>query len=84
MTEWFWLVSLTLVVVLTAFHLGVLHEEDREMGIAESLKLSAFHIGIALLFGLWVSPAKGADLSARSSPCRSPATARCEPIARQR
>jgi tellurite resistance protein TerC len=32
------------------------------MGIAESLKLSAFYIGIALLFGAWVWVQKGADL----------------------
>jgi len=59
---WFWLSFLALVVALTAFDLGILHKEDREMGIAESLKLSAFYIGIALLFGLWVWAAKGADL----------------------
>jgi tellurite resistance protein TerC len=39
---------------LTAFDLGILHKEDKEMGIGESLKLSAFYIGIALLFGAWV------------------------------
>jgi tellurite resistance protein TerC len=59
---WFWLSFLGLVVVLTAFDLGVLHKEDREMGIAESLKLSAFYIGIALAFGVWVWLEKGADL----------------------
>ena len=59
---WFWLVFIGLVAGLTAFDLGVLHKEDREMGIAESLKLSAFYIGIALLFGVWVWIQKGADL----------------------
>jgi tellurite resistance protein TerC len=59
---WFWLAFLGLVVALTAFDLGILHKEDREMGIGESLKLSAFYIGIALLFGLWVWFQKGADL----------------------
>ena len=58
---WFWLVFLGLVVALTAFDLGVLHKEDKEMGIAESLKLSAFYIGIALLFGGWIWLEKGAD-----------------------
>jgi tellurite resistance protein TerC len=51
---WFWLAFLAIVVALTAFDLGILHKEDREMGIAESLKLSAFYISIALLFGIWV------------------------------
>jgi tellurite resistance protein TerC len=59
---WFWLAFLGLVVALTAFDLGILHKEDREMGIGESLKLSAFYITIALVFGAWVWMEKGADL----------------------
>ncbi len=59
---WFWMAFLAIVVALTAFDLGVLHKEDKEMGIAESLKLSAFYIGIALLFGVWIWIEKGADL----------------------
>jgi tellurite resistance protein TerC len=59
---WFWLAFLSIVVALTAFDLGILHKEDKEMGIAESLKLSAFYISIALLFGLWVWFQKGADM----------------------
>jgi tellurite resistance protein TerC len=51
-----------LVVTLTAFDLGILNKEDREMGIAESLKLSVFYISIALLFGIWVWIQKGPDL----------------------
>jgi len=68
---WFWLAFLGLVVALTAFDLGILHKEDREMGIGESLKLSAFYISIALAFGVWVwfqktaafGPEIGADLT---------------------
>jgi tellurite resistance protein TerC len=59
---WFWLVFVTLVIALTAFDLGVLHKEDKEMGIAESLKLSVFYISIALLFGLWVWFERGPEL----------------------
>ena len=59
---WFWLAFIGIVIALTVFDLGILHKEDKEMGVAESLKLSAFYIGIALLFGLWVWYAKGADL----------------------
>jgi tellurite resistance protein TerC len=59
---WFWLSFLGIVVVLTAFDLGFLHKEDKEMGIAESLKLSAFYISIALAFGVWVWMAKGAEM----------------------
>jgi tellurite resistance protein TerC len=59
---WFWLSFLGLVVALTAFDLGFLHKEDKEMGIAESLKLTAFYISIALAFGIWVWMQKGADM----------------------
>ena len=59
---WFWLAFLGLVAALTLFDLGILHKEDREMGVGESLKLSAFYITVALLFGIWVWIAKGADL----------------------
>ena len=59
---WFWLAFIGLVVALTAFDLGVLHKEDKAMGIGESLKLTAFYITIALLFGAWVWGEKGADL----------------------
>lgn len=59
---WFWLAFAALVAALTAFDLGVLHKEDREMGIAESLKLTAFYIAIALAFGGWIWVERGADL----------------------
>jgi len=59
---WFWLAFAALVAGLTAFDLGVLHKEDREMGIAESLKLTAFYIAIALAFGAWIWVERGAEL----------------------
>ena len=57
---WFWAAFLLIVVVLTAFDLGVLNKEDKELGISESLKLSAFYIGVAMAFGLWVWLERGA------------------------
>jgi len=57
---WFWLAFAALVFVLTAFDLGFLHKEDREMGVGESLRLSAFYIAVAMAFGVWVWLAKGA------------------------
>ena len=60
---WFWLSFLGIVAALTVFDLGVLHKEGREMGIGESLKLSAFYITVAVLFGVWVWIQKGGDLS---------------------
>lgn len=59
---WFWLSFGAIVLALTAFDLGVLHKEDREMGVRESLVLSAFYIGVAMAFGLWVWLERGPDL----------------------
>ena len=43
-----------IVVSLLAFDLGVLHKDDREIGVRESLMLSAGYISVALIFGAWV------------------------------
>jgi len=58
---WFWLAFIAIVLILTVFDLGVLHKDDKEMGIAESLKLSVFYIAIAMAFGGWVWFAKGPE-----------------------
>jgi tellurite resistance protein TerC len=59
---WLWAGFLTVVLALLAFDLGVLNRRDREMGIAESLRLSAFYIGFAMLFGagIWWAHDAGA------------------------
>ncbi len=51
---WVWLVFVSTVTALLAFDLGVLHKDDREIGVRESLLLSAGYIGAALLFGGWI------------------------------
>jgi len=56
---WFWLVFLAIVIALTAFDLGVLHRDNREIGLGESFRLSAFYIGVAIAFGLWVWVERG-------------------------
>jgi tellurite resistance protein TerC len=48
---WMWTGFLAIVVALLAFDLGVLNKENKEMGISESLWLSAFYIGFAMLYG---------------------------------
>ena len=48
---WMWGGFLAIVVALLAFDLGVLNKTDKEMGISESLYLSAFYIGFAMLYG---------------------------------
>jgi tellurite resistance protein TerC len=51
---WLWLMFLTIVIALMIFDLGVLHKDDHELGVAESLKLSAFYIAIAIAFGGYI------------------------------
>src|SRR5512134_133925 len=58
---WLWLAFLLLVAALLAFDLGVLHRDDREIGVRESLWLSAGYIGMGLAFGAWVWWYLGAD-----------------------
>lgn len=48
---WLWLMFFGIVGTLLIFDLGVLHREQHEIGVKESLWLSALYIGIALLFG---------------------------------
>lgn len=47
---WMWLVFLTVVALLLLFDLGVLNKKDHEIGVAESLKLSAMYIVLGLAF----------------------------------
>jgi tellurite resistance protein TerC len=60
---WLWLVFLGVVITLLAFDLGVLHRDNHEIGIKESLLLSAGYISAGLLFAVWVFYQKGGDAS---------------------
>jgi tellurite resistance protein TerC len=51
---WLWLTFLGVVVTLLALDLGVLHRDQHEIGVRESLLLSAGYIGVAVAFGAWV------------------------------
>jgi tellurite resistance protein TerC len=54
---WMWLGFFTLVVLLLAFDLGILHRDGHEIGVRESLGLSGFYITLGLAFGgfIWFS-----------------------------
>jgi len=58
---WMWLMFMAIVATLLLFDLGVLNKDDHEIGVRESLKLSAFYIGMGLAFGGWVGWYKGGD-----------------------
>ncbi len=51
---WMWLAFIGIVLALLVFDLGVLHRDQHEIEVKESLALSAFYIAIALVFGGWV------------------------------
>jgi tellurite resistance protein TerC len=51
---WMWATFLTLVVVLLALDLGVLHKKHREIGVRESLLMSLGYLTLGLGFGGWV------------------------------
>ncbi len=51
---WMWAGFITLVVALLAFDLGVLHRDSHEIGVRESLKLSALYIALGVGFSGFV------------------------------
>jgi tellurite resistance protein TerC len=51
---WMWLAFIGIVITLLVIDLGVLHREDREIGVRESLVMSAGYISLGLAFGVWV------------------------------
>lgn len=61
---WMWLAFLALVIFLLALDLGVLHGKSHEIGIRESLFLSAFYIALGLAFGgfVWIQNGQQAGL----------------------
>ena len=51
---WFWLAFLAIVIVLLVLDLGVLQRDHHEIGVRESLLLSAGYFACGLAFGGWV------------------------------
>ena len=51
---WLWLLFMGIVVALLVFDLGVLNKTDHEIGVRESLVMSAGYIAVAMVFGAWV------------------------------
>jgi tellurite resistance protein TerC len=49
-----WLAFVAIVVTLLVLDLGLLHRDAREIGVRESLALSAGYIAVAAAFGSWV------------------------------
>ncbi|TNC48758.1 TerC family protein [Rubellimicrobium rubrum] len=60
---WMWLTFIAIVITLLVFDLGVLHKDDHEIGVSESLKLSAMYISLGLLFAVFVWWQLGSEAS---------------------
>lgn len=62
---WIWPMFFCIVLFLLIFDLGVLNKKDHEIGVRESISLSALYIGAGCLFGGWVwwhmGPVAGMD-----------------------
>ncbi|MBN9288226.1 MAG: TerC family protein [Gammaproteobacteria bacterium] len=59
-----WAIFIVIVIALLIFDLGILHKENREIGIKESLYTSLSYIIIGLIFGAWISIDQGAQKGA--------------------
>ncbi|MBL8701815.1 MAG: TerC family protein [Alphaproteobacteria bacterium] len=51
---WMWALFLGVVLAVLVLDLGVLNKDQKEIGVAESLKLSSFYFALAVAFGGWV------------------------------
>jgi tellurite resistance protein TerC len=51
---WLWLGFLAIVGVLLAIDLGIIHRQQKEIGVTESLVTSGVYITLGLAFGGWV------------------------------
>jgi len=58
---WMWLTFLSIVIALLVFDLGVLHRDNHEIELKESLLLSTMYIGLGLAFGGWLWWQLGAE-----------------------
>ena len=57
---WMWVAFIGIVLTILTLDLGVLHKDQKEIEVGESLKLSAFYLALAAAFGGWVWWAMGA------------------------
>jgi tellurite resistance protein TerC len=51
---WIWLSFFGIVITLLSADLGILHRKQKEIGVRESLSLSAIYIALGLAFGGWL------------------------------
>lgn len=61
---WMWLTFIAIVLALLVLDLGVLHKKSKEIGVTESLLMSAFYVTLGILFAgfVWSQFGKEASL----------------------
>lgn len=62
---WMWLLFMALVIALLVFDLGILNKDDHEIGIGESLRLSAMYISLGLAFSGFIYWQMGGEATAQ-------------------
>lgn len=60
-STWLWLVFVAIVIGLLVLDLGVLHRQEREIEMRESLLLYAGYFSVGVLFGVWIWVQLGAQ-----------------------
>jgi len=58
---WMWTAFIGIVLTILSLDLGLLHKDQKEIGVGESLKLSAGYFALAVAFGGWVWWSMGAQ-----------------------
>lgn len=51
---WMWVIFFVLVVIMFAFDLGIFNKGSKHIGVKHALIMTAFWIGLALVFGLFI------------------------------
>lgn len=60
-STWLWLVFVAIVIGLLVLDLGVLHRQEREIEMRESLLLYSGYFSVGVLFGVWIWVQLGAQ-----------------------
>ena len=60
-STWLWLVFVAIVIGLLVLDLGVLHRQEREIEMRESLLLYSGYFSVGVLFGIWIWVQLGAQ-----------------------
>lgn len=58
---WIWLLFLTLILALMVLDLGLLNRGEKIIDAGKSLRMAAFYVAVAMLYGIWVLIDRGRE-----------------------